>query len=92
MTTYATFCDHVSKQRVIDRFVVGYGAEYVFPLSVIPYTLASGELDITVVVNGVQVYNYPTPVMVNTRYCVDLTTSSDTTGGAACCGNTHFYN
>jgi hypothetical protein len=45
----------VSKQRVIDKFVVGYGVEYQFALSVTPNDWSSYSPDIIVTVNDVEV-------------------------------------
>ena len=51
----------LSKQRVIDNFVVGYGSEYAFKLSVIPYGFSTNPLvsvpDIVVSVNNIEVKN-----------------------------------
>ena len=47
-------CISVSKQRVIDRFTVGYGSEYQFKLSVTPYGYPATP-DIVVNVNGVEI-------------------------------------
>jgi len=46
----------LSKQRVIDKFAVGYGVEYQFRLSVVPYNYPAAP-DIIVSVNGVEVKN-----------------------------------
>ncbi len=72
-------CIEVSKQRVIDKFVVGYGSEFKFKLSVTPYGYPASP-DIIVSVNGTevkaladQVYGYTFTVINNSIY-VDLTT------------------
>ena len=77
-------CLTTSKQRVINRYVVGYGSEYTFKLSVIPYGYpASADLspDIIVVVNNVEiksVADQPTDgytlIEINNEVYVDLTT------------------
>jgi hypothetical protein len=54
-------CIVTSKQRVIDKFVVGYGSQYQFKLSVTPYGYVFGAganqplADLIVSVNGVEV-------------------------------------
>ena len=48
-----------SKQRVIDRFVVGYGTEYQFKLSVLPVGYPSSP-DIVVTVDGTEIKNSST--------------------------------
>ena len=72
----------VSKQRVIDQYVVGYGSLYQFALSVTPYGYpASGSLtpDIIVSVNGLEVNAAPAVdgyemLMINNIVYIDLTT------------------
>ena len=49
-------CINVSKQRIIDKFVVGYGTQYQFRLSVTPYGYPASP-DIIVSVNGIEVKN-----------------------------------
>lgn len=57
-------CLSVSKQRVIDRFVIGYGAGTELKLSVVPYGYVFGGgavqslADIIVIVNGLEVESY----------------------------------
>ena len=46
----------ISKQRVIDKFVVGYGTLYQFKLSVTPYNYPTAP-DLIVSVNGLEVKN-----------------------------------
>ena len=46
-------CINTSKQRVIDKFVVGYGTKYQFKLSVVPYSYSVS--DFVVSVNGIEV-------------------------------------
>lgn len=71
-------CLETSKQRVIDKFVVGYGSKYQFKLSVIPYGYPVAP-DIIVSVNGVEVKSAAdqiggyTFVEINNRIYVDLT-------------------
>ena len=75
-------CLATSKQRVIDKFVVGYGSEYQFKLSVTPYDYPGTGfegLDILVFVNSTKVQNanetadgYTTEIINNNVY-VDLT-------------------
>jgi hypothetical protein len=48
------FCVNSSKQRVIDKFVVGYGSEYKFKLSAEPYGYPSNP-DIVVLVNSTEI-------------------------------------
>lgn len=56
-------CIEVSKQRVIDKFAVGYGVEFKFRLSVTPYGYVAGGgalqplADINVNVNGIEIKN-----------------------------------
>lgn len=50
------FCNTLSKQRVIDKYVVGYGTEYQFKLSAEPYGYPSAP-DIIVSVNDVEIFN-----------------------------------
>jgi len=56
-------CQKSSKQRVIDKFAVGYGVEFQFKLSVIPYgyQIGGGPIqplaDVIVSVNGIEVKN-----------------------------------
>jgi len=76
-------CLETSKQRVIDRYVVGYGAEYQFKLSVTPYGYIFGNgsiqllADTIVSVNGAEIKNevggYVFREINNTIYA-DLTT------------------
>lgn len=72
-------CLETSKQRVIDKFVVGYGSEYQFRLSITPYGYPAAP-DIIVSVNGLEVKNATeqpdgyTFVEINNRIYVDLTT------------------
>lgn len=71
----------VSKQRVIDQYVVGYGTLYQFALSVTPYGYpASSSLtpDIIVIVNGIEINAYPAAngymlTTINNIVYVDLT-------------------
>ena len=49
-----TNCTSTSKQRVIDRYVVGYGTKYEFKLSVTPYGYPLSP-DLIVSVNGTEV-------------------------------------
>lgn len=71
-------CIDVSKQRVIDKYVVGYGTLYQFKLSVTPYGYPTTP-DLIVSVNGVEVKNSTeqtngyTFVEINNRIYVDLT-------------------
>ena len=77
-------CITASKQRVIDKFVVGYGSEYQFKLSVTPYgyDLSTGShrpySDIVVSVNGQEIKNALNDplgyffVEINDRIYVDL--------------------
>jgi hypothetical protein len=56
-------CPNYSKQRVIDKYVVGYGSEFNFRLSVTPYGYILGggaiqtDADISVNVNGTEIKN-----------------------------------
>ena len=56
-------CLETSKQRVIDKFIIGYGSEFQFKLSVTPYgyTFGAGVIqptaDLSVSVNGNQIQN-----------------------------------
>jgi len=56
-------CLETSKQRVIDKFVVGYGTKYQFKLSVTPYGYVYGagpiqpSADLSVNVNGTNIIN-----------------------------------
>ena len=52
-----TLNNYYSKQRVIDRFVVGYGATYDLQLSVTPAQTLSGAPDILVYVNNTEIYS-----------------------------------
>ena len=67
----------VSKQRVIDNFVVNYGSKYQFGISVVPYGYPATP-DIIVIVNGVEVQNslFHTNgydlVIINNQVYVDL--------------------
>lgn len=67
-----------SKQRVIDKYVVGYGSEYSFKLSVTPYYYPENP-DIIVSVNGIEVKNSSlqddgyTFSEINNRIYVNLT-------------------
>jgi hypothetical protein len=71
-------CINVSKQRVIDKFVVGYGTEYQFRLSVTPYGYPT-DPDIIVSVNGTYIKNNIEQVngyylqLINDRIYVNLT-------------------
>jgi hypothetical protein len=81
-------CIEVSKQRVIDKFVVGFGSEFQFKLSVTPYGYVAGgpavqpEADLVISVNGVEVKQFDaltnpagyTFVEINNRVYVDLIT------------------
>jgi len=76
-------CIEVSKQRVIDKFVVGYGVEFQFRLSVTPYGYEWGGgpiqplADIIVSVNGIEVKNDFsgfTFFELNNRIYIDLET------------------
>jgi hypothetical protein len=49
-------CLETSKQRVIDQYVVGYGTEFQFKLSVTPYGYPSSP-DLIVIVNDAEVKN-----------------------------------
>lgn len=51
-------CRRTSKQRVIDKFVVGYGTDYQFRLSVVPEGMPD-KADIIVSVNGIEIKPYP---------------------------------
>lgn len=71
-------CINTSKQRVIDKFVVGYGSQYQFKLSVTPYGYPTSP-DLIVIVNGDEVksiseepdgYSF---TVINDRIYVDLT-------------------
>lgn len=72
-------CLETSKQRVIDKYVVGYGVEYQFKLSVTPFGYP-GTPDIIVIVNGTEVKSAAeqtggyTIVTTNNNIYVDLTT------------------
>lgn len=50
------YCLETSKQRVIDKYTVGYGTQYQFKLSVTPYGFPT-DPDIIVIVNGREVKN-----------------------------------
>lgn len=72
----------ISKQRVVDRYAVGYGVQFQFSLSVIPvgYVLGAGTVqlsaDIHVSVNGIDLKNEPngfTFIENNNTVYVDLT-------------------
>jgi hypothetical protein len=72
-------CIEVSKQRVIDKFTVGYGTNYQFKMSVTPYGYPSVP-DLIVSVNGIEVkpfteaangYTFET---INSDLYVNLTT------------------
>ena len=75
-------CIELSKQRVIDKFVVGFGSEFSFRLSVTPYgyETVNGAIqplaDIVVSVNGLEVKNeiggYEF-TEINNRVYIDLT-------------------
>lgn len=71
-------CIEVSKQRVIDKFTVGYGSEFKFKLSVYPYGYPASP-DIVISVNGKEVkaladqVNGYTFTVVNNSLYVDLT-------------------
>lgn len=70
-------CVEVSKQRVIDKYVVGYGSEYQFLLSVTPYGYPTCA-DIIVTVNSQEVKSASAQAngygftVVNDRIYVDL--------------------
>lgn len=72
-------CLEVSKQRVIDKYVVGYGTEFQFELSVTPYGYPASP-DIIVSVNGIEVESAAdqadgyTLSVINGRIYVDLST------------------
>ncbi len=69
----------LSKQRVIDKFVVGYGTQYQFKLSVEPYGYPMTP-DVIVNVNGIEVSsaanqtNGYTFVTINNQLYIDLQT------------------
>lgn len=76
-------CVEVSKQRVVDRYVIGYGAEYKFKLSVTPvgYVFGAGPIQLSsdsiISVNGVEVKNQVGGFIyqeINKMLYVDLTT------------------
>jgi hypothetical protein len=78
----ADFCLNVSKQRVIDKFAVGYPAIFQFRLSVTPYGYVFGagalqpDADIDVNVNGTSIKNDPNGFTFferNNRIYIDLT-------------------
>lgn len=56
--------DALSKQRVVDTYVVGYGSAYQFKLSVVPYGYSSdyqkSDPDIIVSVNSIEIKNAAT--------------------------------
>jgi hypothetical protein len=64
MSSSPVNCLEVSKQRVVDQYVVGYGTQYQFALSVTPYgyvdTTSLTTADILVSVNGIKVNAYAT--------------------------------
>ena len=66
-----------SKQRVIDKFVVGYGTQYQFKLSVTPYGYPAAP-DIIVSVNGTEIKNATQQIngyvltVINNSIYVDL--------------------
>lgn len=70
-------CVSTSKQRVVDKYVVGYGTEYQFKLSVTPYGYPTAP-DLVVSVNGVEIKqsteqtNGYTFVSINDRLFVNL--------------------
>jgi hypothetical protein len=70
-------CVSTSKQRVVDKFVVGYGSEYQFKLSVTPYGYPASP-DIVVSVNGIEIKNAIdqltgyTFVSINNRLFINL--------------------
>jgi len=70
-------CLETSKQRVIDRYVVGYGASYQFKLSVEPYGYPASP-DLIVSVNSTEIksaaeqVNGYTFVVINNSIYVDL--------------------
>jgi hypothetical protein len=75
-------CIELSKQRVIDKFVVGFGSEFSFRLSVTPYgyETVNGTIqplaDIVVSVNGLEVKNEAGGyefTEINNRIYIDLT-------------------
>lgn len=71
-------CLQTSKQRVIDKFVVGYGTEFEFKLSVTPYGYPASP-DLIVLVNGAEVKPVSAQVngyvfsIINNELYVDLT-------------------
>lgn len=76
-------CIETSKQRVINQYVVGYGTEYQFELSVTPYgypTTDTQSPDIIVLVNSAQINPYEsitnplgyTIIEINNSIYVDL--------------------
>ena len=71
-------CLETSKQRVIDKFIIGYGSEFQFKLSVTPYGYPASP-DLVVSVNGIEVKNSSeqtngyTFVEINNSVYVDLT-------------------
>lgn len=72
-------CLEESKQRVIDKYVVGYGTEFQFKLSVTPYGYPASP-DIIVSVNGIEVKSAADQAdgyvlsVINNRIYVDLST------------------
>lgn len=71
-------CINFSKQRVIDRYVVGYGSQYKFKLSVTPYGYPASP-DLIVTVNGTEVKHTTEQIggylfqSINSDLYVDLT-------------------
>lgn len=53
-------CNAISKQRVIDKFVVGYGSEFQFKLSVTPFSYSSTDLIVSV--NGKEIMPFSAEV------------------------------
>jgi hypothetical protein len=74
----ASTCLESSKQRVFDKYVVGFGTEYQFKLSVLPFGYPSAP-DIIVIVNGNEIRSSAeqasgyTIVTINNELYVDLT-------------------
>ncbi len=78
LTATDSYCLETSKQRVIDKYTVGYGTQYQFKLSVTPYGYPD-DSDIIVIVNGIEVKsaddqtNGYTFTTINNRIYVVLT-------------------
>ena len=66
-------CQSTSKQRVIDKYTVGYGTQYMFKVSVTPYSYTDGNFIVSV--NGIEVNSssYSVSTISGNLY-VDLTT------------------